>query len=207
MISQRSTCSSWKRCVYIFVRTFSCKVFWWEAVDLQRFAFILFLHTAADSERCEQLKHECTCPYPPHDRMASVPERFIYMDSPPPYYVVVSSPPPAIVVTQRVCTESRCAARDGYRSATSESLLDNYRLIAIVFTAVCFVGGCWPALACTVPAIFFASAAREAKARGNTTVQNNFERIACSLNCGALVVSLAIVSCLIAAFMRASLVS
>lgn len=45
--------------------------------------------------------------------------------------------------------------------------------------------------------------AREAKIRGNTTVKDNYERAACTLNCGALVVSLIIVGCLVASVTKA----
>eukprot|EP00731_Ephydatia_muelleri_P006953 Em0003g1201a len=158
--------------------------------------------TGADSGTCEQLEHERTCPCPPQDRMEPLPE-YMYTDSPPPYYLV---PPPPVEVMQ-ICASDMCASRDDRTSKAPGNLLDNYRLVAILFTAVCFFGGCWPALVCTVPAILFASAAREAKIHGNTTVKENYERAACTLNCGALVACLTIVGCLIASFMKASLLS
>lgn len=66
--------------------------------------------------------------------------------------------PLCVYQVMQICASDMCASRDDRTSKAPGNLLDNHRLVAILFTAVCFFGGCWPALVCTVPAILFASA-------------------------------------------------
>ena len=44
---------------------------------------------------------------------------------------------------------------------------DNFLTLSVFMTMICFLCGTWYSLLCTVPAIIFASAAKEAESRGD----------------------------------------
>ncbi|KAL5503598.1 hypothetical protein EMCRGX_G010571 [Ephydatia muelleri] len=58
---------------------------------------------------------------------------------------------------------------------------------SIVLSFICFFCGSWWSLCCTIPAIFVASSARDAAARGDLEGARSSGRMACGLNIAAVV--------------------
>ena len=64
---------------------------------------------------------------------------------------------------------------------------DYYYTISVVLTFLCFFCGSWWSLCCTIPAIFVASAARDAAARGDLDGARRSGQTALGLNIAAVV--------------------
>ena len=64
---------------------------------------------------------------------------------------------------------------------------DHCFMVAVWFSCLCCVFGCWPSLLCSVLAIYYASAASEAEAELNVQEVKRKERMAVVLNCAAAV--------------------
>ncbi|XP_019849299.1 PREDICTED: uncharacterized protein LOC109580494 isoform X2 [Amphimedon queenslandica] len=72
-------------------------------------------------------------------------------------------------------------------NARIEKSGDYYLTLSIILTVICCCCGIWDSLFCTIPAIFFASAARDAESRGEYDKAISRGRVAFFLNIAACV--------------------
>eukprot|EP00731_Ephydatia_muelleri_P007514 Em0003g1762a len=101
--------------------------------------------------------------------------------NPPPYY------PQATLQQQTGSTVVFVQPQPTVTTAVFTPVGDYYYTTSIVLSFICFFCGTWWSLCCTIPAIFVASSARDAAARGDLEGARRSGQTALGLNIAAVV--------------------
>lgn len=101
---------------------------------------------------------------------------------PPAYYG-----PPLPAQQQQACNVVVTQPQVGVGHIPYHSVGDNYLTLSVVLTVLCFLCCTWYGLFCTVPAIIFATMARDAEGRGNYAAARSNANLALGCNIAGVV--------------------